>query len=278
MISIIICAREADISPSLKENVQNTIGSNFELVVVDNSENHYSIFSAYNEGIKMAKGDVLCFMHDDILFRTSDWGKKVEAFFREDEKLGLLGIQACCFLPQVPCYWCDSPFVVYKAGEYNSFEDRPILEAVAVDGLWFCVRAELFKQIRFDDVTYTGFHYYDMDICMQVLKSGYKVCVCDIDMEHYRAGPGVNEMFYKNMQVFYEKWKDELPIHRGINEPKLVLDLVGNLMMNKYQNDLLVHKLMNEKKAILNSKAYRIGKIIMKPFSKTKRIIKKSDD
>ena len=70
MISIIICSRTQAISKDLSENVQNTVGCDHELVIIDNSENQYSIFEAYNLGIKQSKGEYLCFAHDDILFHT----------------------------------------------------------------------------------------------------------------------------------------------------------------------------------------------------------------
>ena len=66
MISLIICSRTADISDELKQNIATTIGCEYELCVIDNSRNEYSIFTAYNEGVRRAKGDILCFMHDDI--------------------------------------------------------------------------------------------------------------------------------------------------------------------------------------------------------------------
>ena len=134
MISIVICSRTPDISNDLRENIRRTIGSDFELLIIDNSSNRFSIFSAYNEGVRRAKGSIICFMHDDIMYKSSNWGKTVESFFASDDKLGLLGIQACCFLPNAPVYWCNSPFLVYKEGKYNSFEHDSIIEAVAVDG------------------------------------------------------------------------------------------------------------------------------------------------
>ena len=71
MISIIICSRKPDISDVLKQNIKETIGTDYELIVIDNSHNKYSIFSAYNEGLTLASGDVLCYMHEDLFFHTT---------------------------------------------------------------------------------------------------------------------------------------------------------------------------------------------------------------
>jgi len=82
MISIIICSRTTSISDELIQNINQTIGIPFELVIIDNSNNFYSIFSAYNEGVKRSKYEVLCFMHDDIIFKTNDWGISVMHRFK----------------------------------------------------------------------------------------------------------------------------------------------------------------------------------------------------
>ena len=70
MLSLIICSRNSDISATLKKNIETTIGINYELIVINNSLNHYSIFEAYNQGIRKSKYQFLCFMHEDILYHT----------------------------------------------------------------------------------------------------------------------------------------------------------------------------------------------------------------
>ena len=67
MISIIICSRDKSISEELSTNISETINHDYELIVIDNSKNKYSIFEAYNSGIKKSKGLYWCFIHDDIL-------------------------------------------------------------------------------------------------------------------------------------------------------------------------------------------------------------------
>ena len=92
MISIIICSRNKDIPSELKQNIADTIGVDYELVVIDNSRNQYSIFSAYNEGVKRAKGDMLCFMHEDVVFKNCNWGERVIKHFQNNKSL-----EACIY-------------------------------------------------------------------------------------------------------------------------------------------------------------------------------------
>lgn len=76
-ISVIICTRQHDISPTQRANIASTIGCTHEIIVIDNSQNKYSIFEAYNEGVRRSCHDICCFMHDDVLLRTEGWGKTI---------------------------------------------------------------------------------------------------------------------------------------------------------------------------------------------------------
>ena len=78
MISLIICSKYDHLSDNLIRNIDQTIGTEYEIVHIDNSQHQYSIFSAYNEGVRRAKGNVLCFMHEDLHFHTDKWGAKVQ--------------------------------------------------------------------------------------------------------------------------------------------------------------------------------------------------------
>ena len=81
MISIIICSRNLGIDPKLSTNITSTIGCECELIVIDNSQNKYSIFQAYNIGIEKSTSEIICFVHGDVLFHSKDWGKKLIEIF-----------------------------------------------------------------------------------------------------------------------------------------------------------------------------------------------------
>lgn len=229
MISIIICSRKADISEELKQNIAKTIGCEHEICVIDNSRNDYTIFTAYNEGVRRAQGDILCFMHEDIVFRSQDWGKVVSKAF-EDKTIGCVGVIGSWFLPNKPASWwlchADVGTVIQgycdKKGKHSSFVDgvkpaKPITDVVVVDGCWFCIPKAMFKDIRFDEQTYNSFHCYDIDICMQVLKARKRVVVqSGIEIEHTSLG-NVLTTYYEQLGRFYDKWKDELPCSVGMS-------------------------------------------------------------
>lgn len=277
MISIIICSRTHDILNELRQNIAETIGCDYELVVIDNSENRYSIFEAYNEGIRRANGEILCFMHNDVLFHSTGWGNAIINHFKEDDQIGLVGFAGTHFLPDTPMYWYSSPFVsqrnlnndqgcVEEHFHEDWFGERNIIEVVAVDGFCFFARKNLFGGITFDEETYKGFHLYDMDICMQVIQLGYKVCVCrDVLAEHAwseskQYSKQGAELFTENLEYFTNKWHGSLPVYRGLNLSPEVYERVNVLCRQLY-----------EAKRVRNSKAYHLGKALLSPFGWIKK-------
>jgi hypothetical protein len=270
MISIIVCSRTSDIPEALKQNIQTTIGLEYELVIVDNSKNEYSIFQAYNEGGRRAKYPYLCFMHEDILFRTNNWGQKIIKHF-EDTSIGLIGMAGTHFLPKFPSYWTNSPFIsehnlsndngkLIECFHLDLFKGKELIDVVACDGFCLFIRKELFNSIFFDEKNFDGFHYYDMDICMQVLSQRNRVCVCrDILIEHsWSNNYSKKELdaFDRDQQIFFDKWKDHLPIARGIDDiPQYVLDRLNGLYGAAY-----------DAQKVRKSKAYKIGKFILYPI------------
>lgn len=273
VFSLIICSRNQDVSSELKQNLALTIGCEYELVVIDNSSNAYSIFQAYNEGTCRAKGDLLCFMHEDVLFRTKGWGRIVESHFASDNQIGLLGFAGTHFLPDTPMYWYSSPFisqrnlnndqgVVEEHFHEDWFGETNVIEVVAVDGFCFFAKKNLFDRISFDEKTYKGFHLYDMDICMQVIQYGYKVCVCrDVLAEHTwseskQFSKQGADLFTDNLECFTKKWQGSLPVNRGLK-----------LSPEVYERVNMLYRQLYEAKLIRNSKAYHLGKAILLPFS-----------
>ena len=254
MISCVICSRNTNISKQLHNNISETIGCPYELIVVDNSKNNYTIFSAYNEGVRRAKGDVLCFMHEDILYHSRNWGVEVMNVFR-DESIGLIGVLGTQFMPRTLSAWwwrgCTVGAVMQSRGNRLGMNDTFIngnpqksnVDAVIVDGLWYCIRKNLFEHISYDIHTYSGFHGYDHDICMQVLSAGKRVVVVsNIVIEHASEG-NVGKAFLGQLQLFYNKWETFFPLSRGMqldDETILRMEKIIKLLEEQVRKNVMI--------------------------------------
>lgn len=227
MLSIIVCHRHVELLTAIKKSIETTIGIPYELIVVDNTKNKYSLFSAYNEGVKKSKYNILCFMHEDILFHTDGWGTNVTNHF-ENSKIGMIGILGGLAQSSIPSAWWFNNYLgksarslllrsdrkgTEKLYQYysNPFNEKDRTEAIILDGVWFCIRKSLFNKISFDEKTFAGFHLYDADISMQVLQYSKNYIVYDILIEHKWSGK-ISKDYYLELIKFSNKWKDNLPV------------------------------------------------------------------
>lgn len=286
MISCIICSRRPDISAELKENIATTIGCEYELVVIDNSKNEYSIFSAYNEGVRRAKGDILCFMHEDILYHTQGWGIKVAEYFVQYPQAGLIGVAGTHYLSSIPSGWwetdCISCYIKqgfningiyqFRMDDVRFYQSNPTY-VVALDGVWMCMVSSMFDYIQWDEHNFSGFHGYDIDMSLQVWNAGKEVhIIWDLLLEHKSSGCA-NHEFYNNCEILWKKWKNEFPIMKGVNlsipEEKVRTKLVELNRIIRIQEDE-IYRINN----ICQSYAYRLCSLILTPIKKIRKWLK----
>lgn len=220
MISIIICSRKPSLSNALCQNIEQTIGETYETVCVDSTARGLSIFEAYNQGVQQAKGEYLVFMHDDIVFRTQNWGRIISQSL-EDKKTGIVGVLGGHIIDETSYSWTSSGFYSGQVIQvtngttttYNHNEAGLGNMVIALDGMLLAMRKELFDKeiLKWDSDTYNGFHFYDLDICMQAVSQGYKVQVVPIMIEHHSLG-AFNLSFYDSCKAFHQKWDSRLPV------------------------------------------------------------------
>jgi glycosyltransferase involved in cell wall biosynthesis len=228
MLSIIICSRTQTINRNLSENISSTIGCEYELIVIDNSENDYSIFEAYNLGIDKSSGECLCFIHDDILFHTKDWGNVVQQIFAKDQQIGLIGIAGAKSKTKMPSLWWSCPkedklaFLIQhipnkETERWNSgFEKESVVAVVAVDGVFMAMKKD--SRIRFNSEM-KGFHNYDLNLSFECKKLGQKIVVTNqIVIEHFSLGT-IKEEWLESSYELYKHYKNNLPLNENNNKP-----------------------------------------------------------
>jgi hypothetical protein len=221
MISIIICSRTQKISDNLSENIKKTIGCEYELIVIDNSQNQYSIFEAYNLGIERSTNEYLCFIHDDILFLTIGWGGIINSIFRENNQIGLIGVAGAKIKTKFPSAWWDcqkDQEVICIIQHYtdkekermmSGFDNDALVEVVAIDGVFMAMRKK--ENILFD-TSMKGFHNYDLNISFEYKKRGFKIYVINqIILEHFSIG-NINRDWVKSAYKLHKNYKDSLPL------------------------------------------------------------------
>ena len=212
----------------MRENISKTIGAEHEWIIIDNSRLEYSIFSAYNMGVKKASGDICCFMHDDVLFHINGWGRMIEHYFSNHRQVGMVGVAGTHFMPKAPAAWWDSEVLSghmlqgstiegqYKVKEIEWTKHKSAMTAVAaIDGFFMCIPRQLFGKIKWDEC-FSGFHGYDLDMSYQIWNAGYEIhIVWDILIEHRSMGV-VQAAFWEATNAVFNKWQEILPLCKGV--------------------------------------------------------------
>jgi glycosyltransferase involved in cell wall biosynthesis len=229
-ISVIICSRSPSDAASVQRNLLGTAKwpKSLEIIVIDNREKNLGLCAVYNEGVAKANGRVVVFMHEDVWMMEKEWDTVLLKKFREKPEMQLLGVAGSALLVASPYASWAAANIPYTFGkvvhlaenEYflTLFNDRDgDQEAVVVDGLWFAAKKSLFEKISFDEKTFTRFHFYDLDICMQALEFGKIFITTDIRVLHKSEGSFGDE--WKEWSgVFVQKWGKKLPA-KTLNEP-----------------------------------------------------------
>lgn len=222
MISLVVCSLSTEMFDALAQNVEHTIGVPHEIIRIDNRQNQYSIGQAYNEGVKKARGNLVCFVHEDVRFLYPNWGSLLTRIFT-DNTIGMLGVAGATYYPLPPIGWFSTNEAeVYLRQHFNQsagevkdlaitrFPGKLLVEAVVADGVFMVMPKHVFLRVSFDESTLPRFHGYDVDISLQV-KKHYKIMLSkEIFIEHFSEGKK-NADWHLAMHAISRKWQDALP-------------------------------------------------------------------
>lgn len=224
MISVIICSINKQLAIQVQQNIAETIGVDWEAIIIDNTINAFGITTVYNKGASIAKYDLLCFVHEDVLFTTQNWGKILIDNFTNDPKLGLIGLAGSKYKSKLPSGWfsgisaidCCNITHLDKYGlkqimHYNPDENKLLQEVVVLDGVLLVCPRKVWQQVKFDDQLLKGFHLYDIDFSFRVAEK-YKVVVSyDINLIHLTQGGSFGNEWLQYTLLWHKKMRHRLP-------------------------------------------------------------------
>jgi hypothetical protein len=302
MISIIVCSYNSNYFNNFVQNVAQTINVPYEIIRIDNSAGNYSVCKAYNEGISKAAFDLLCFSHEDIEIKTKGWGTIVSDTFSNDEKTGLIGVAGASYKTFAPSTWTFGSaepqtnhiniLQRYKHQSkpvkhiYLNHGNEKLSQVVAVDGVWFCTKKAIAQEVLFDEVSFKGYHGYDIDFSLGVLRKYNVVVSFEILVEHFSEGK-YDRFWIEDMLIFQKKWGNKLPVNlrqisremQRLEEIKAFGEFVNNMYDVGYKSSDVLNKLTfkNPRLPISPADKMQIRFLIYKEASKrtTKKIVAK---
>lgn len=218
MITVVYSTRKEN--PEYQKKIGDSIGLlDFQILeYVNNGE--YSLSEIYNKGLSESKNDIVIFCHDDLIFETNNWGRKITKHFNRNPEYGILGVAGTKYLDSNGKWWevFNNMYGIVNhqhegkkwTSSYSKDIGNKIEDVIIVDGLFIVVNKKNIKH-KFDE-TIKGFHFYDLGFCLPNFIDGVKVGVIfDVRLTHLSIGQ-TNQEWENNRIEFATKYKENLPI------------------------------------------------------------------
>jgi hypothetical protein len=217
MLSIVVLSNRDYNFFRLEENIKKTSSGVLEIIRVKDVSR--GLASGYNKGADLAVYNNLCFVHDDVLFHTKGWDELITSHLSKSE-VGVIGVMGGRYKSAFGLSWRDGKTDFYRmnvrsgtsAGKHllmNPLNEKQSF-VLCLDGAFLCCRKEIWRRFKFDEQTFTGFHFYDIDFSFRVAQHFRNYVTYEILMEHFSAGD-FNKEYVLDGLKFEEKHSKQLP-------------------------------------------------------------------
>lgn len=213
MIIVGICTRPGGLTPDTALTLfpTGTLGSD-DVIHCEHGDDH-GIAHAYNtildRAISHPDCQALILVHDDVQVVDGSFRGKILAALSEPQ-VGIVGPIGGANLTSAR--WWNARRLAGRV--YETRGDISLGSLVAdvdvVDGLLLALNRNALEHVRFDEQL-TGFHGYDIDICLQARANGLRVVVRPIDVIHRtKTGYGDVDDYLATAAYLSRKWPGQL--------------------------------------------------------------------
>lgn len=219
MISVITCTTKYTAGSIQERNLAKTAGAEYEYIVIDGSSG-ISLAGAYNYGVSQARGDICVFIPDDVYFMKMNWGNILRSKF-SDPSVGMVGVAGTQYLfsDKYSITAAGRPFIKGRVvhhlenGDFFAVvysQENGDFDVVACEGVFMAIPTELFQYVAFDDASFDGPYFHDLDMSMQ-MRRGRRVIVTTEIVVKRRSQMQFDKAWHYYGQIFLQKFATELP-------------------------------------------------------------------
>ncbi|MGH8700797.1 MAG: glycosyltransferase [Burkholderiales bacterium] len=180
LVSIVICSNNHAKYDKVVANFDDRLGSvPHEIIGIHDAR---SLCEGYNRGVARSRGEIIVFAHDDIRIVSPDFAGKLFASLAECDLVGVAGTTLLRSAGWVSSGW---PFLAGQVGHVSpdggrvvtvfGLQDRLVRHAQVLDGFFFATRRTVFERLRFDESTFDGWHFYDIDFTYSAFRAGLRL-------------------------------------------------------------------------------------------------------
>jgi len=226
-VSVICCFNNRELLKDLKNSLNDYHEYNIEWVVIDNLNNAFSsAASALNYGFRKSEGEVLVFLHQDIIFDNPESMTTIINSALAGNVVGVAGSLKNSGLLISSIY--DGP---NRERKFNSITIGETKEVQTCDECLIAMTRDVYQRIGgFDEQIFDGWDFYAVDLSLQAKTLGIKTVIVFTELWHRSQGKK-NSDWYKYEEELRRKYRKE---YYKINYP------CGECYTNELVNDTYV--------------------------------------
>jgi len=242
MISVLICSADNSLLDQVKRNIQQTIGVEHEILFFDNKEKK-GICEVYNYLAVRAKFAHLCFVHEDVLFQTANWGLVIGDIF-SDPAVGAIGVAGSKYKSKSFSGWysgiegldCANILHRYSYGDESIHlqpnKEKMLEEVVSLDGVFICCRKEIWQQLKFNETDLKGFHFYDIDFSLRASAICSLAVTYKINIIHITTGGDFGDNWVRTAIGYHLRSGKLLPVTKLISQSSSIEEKISSTWLD----------------------------------------------
>ena len=219
-VSMICCFTNNEQLKDLMLSLKGVKNYTIEWINIDNSNNVFdSCAKALNYGFASCSGEVIIFLHQDIVFsNTSELDIIINAALKGN-LVGVAGRKGTGG-PVFSCIYDGLDHIQ----RYQTFKEDQI-EVATCDECLIAMRRSTFEALHgFDEVTFDGWHFYGVDISLRANIKGIPCVVVPVYLWHKSKGK-MDKKWYLYEKRLAKKYRDDFrviyyPCGRCYTSPK----------------------------------------------------------
>lgn len=205
----------------------------YEIIVVDNNsddgtvewlKDQEDIIATYNEsnvgfpagcnqGIKIAKGDSVLLLNNDVIV-TPDWLNNLDKALYSSEEIGAVGAitNNCSNAQQIAVGYTDISQMIDFAKTINVSNEQSWSYKLSLVGYCYLVKKEVLDKVGLLDEIFTPGNYEDNDLSYRIIIEKYKLLLCSDCFIHHFGSVSFRdnmESYLNNLNTNYLKMKEK---------------------------------------------------------------------
>ena len=203
MISIICASNNKDIlEKMLIKSLDEQSFRDFELIIIDAKNKGFkSASETLNYGAKIAKGEYLFFVHQDIEFITKNGLMDLVSYCKSND-FGIAGVAGATGDRN---YQNHTAVLMGSDKRQAGKKLEKVMEAYALDECLLIV-----KKSKFIEFSYLGetWHFYGPDLSNKMKKKDEKVLIFPVWIYHYSDAKSLNFSYFDTLKLYAKKNRD----------------------------------------------------------------------